>query len=194
MASIDILGKQVPIEFVVGKDATIQMDEDQLQTDAEAMAQLINDKAPWREEYAEAFRAMNKIVFFEGKVIVNTFEMDRPCCDQDDAIFYWESSEFNLNRDADVHANTFFHDCWHVIQFNAAGFPKDKAEEVEREIDAISHQVIVAGQLGNSQAEIDHLTKFAGNREDIERRLAEGVQFDRFQAPHRTGAFALGRA
>lgn len=189
MTDIDILGKQVPVEFLVGAGATIEMDEGRILEDARAMAALIAAKAPWRQEYADAFRAMNKIVFFEGTVIVNTHPMDRPCCDQDDAVFYWESSEFNLNRDADVHANTFFHDCWHVIQFQNDGFPQGPAEEVEREIDAIAHQVVVAQQLGCSEAEVNHLTRFAANPDAIRERLREGVQFDKFQAPHRPGAF-----
>jgi hypothetical protein len=185
MASIDILGKSVPIEFEIGEDARIEMDRGQLMADAEAMASLIGEKGPWRPEYAEAFQVMNRIVFFEGKVMVNGYEMDRPCCDQDDAVFYWESSEFNANRDADVHANTFFHDCWHVIQFRADGYPRDEAEQSEREVDAISHQVEVARQLGCSDAEIAHLTRFAADPAAIETRIREGVQF---AAPHKAGA------
>jgi hypothetical protein len=191
MASIDILGKQVPIEFIVGKDAAIQMNEGQLFADAKAMGDLINAKGPWKAEYADAFKAMNRIVFFEGKVMVNGYEMDRPCCDQDDAVFYWESSEFNLNRDADVHANTFFHDCWHVIQYRGSGYPQP-GQEAEREIDAISHQVIVAAQLGCSDLEINHLKNFAGNPAAVEARLAEGVKFPpEFAPPHRPGHFGL---
>jgi len=194
MASIDILGKFVPVEFEVGEGAEIEMDRDQIIADAEAMADLIKEKGPWRSEYADAFRAMNKIVFFEGKVMVNGYQMDRPCCDQDDAVFYWESSEFNAYRDADVHANTYFHDCWHVIQYRAEGYPDQPGEDAEREIDAISHQVKVATQLGCSQAEVDHLTRFANDPQAVQARLSEGVRFAASDkpglAPHKPGLFA----
>ena len=188
MASIDILGKQVQIDFVSGPGATVAIDEGQLLAGARDMAALIQQKGPWRDEYADAFRAMNKIVFFEGKVIVNDYEMDRSCCDQDDAIFYWETTEFNYNPDADVHANTYFHDCWHVVQYRADGYPEGKAQEIDREVDAVSHQVLVAQQLGNSAEEIEHLKTFAGDPAAIEVRLQEGVKFGKFQPSHNAGA------
>jgi len=192
MASIDILGKDVPIEFEVGEGATAaDLDQPRLLAGAADMASLINSKV-WSEEQRDAFLGMNKIVFFAGKVVVDDNLMDRPCCDQGDAIFYWEAEEFFRNMDADVHANTFFHDCWHVVQFKRAGnkYAYTQADQVEREVDAITQQIAVARVLGCSQAEIQYLEDFRANQGLIVARLDEGVSQ---LAPHKPGTFGIGQ-
>lgn len=177
MAAIEILGKQTAVDFVVGEGATAgSLDEPALLAGTEAMAALIDSK-DWPDDYADAFRGMTKIVFFAGKVMVDGYLMDRPCCDQDDAVFYWEAEEFLRNTDADVRANTFFHDCWHVVQFRRAGnrFAQGQTEQVAREVDAIKQQIEVARTLGCDEREIGYLVDFENDEEKIVTRLAEGV-------------------
>ena len=188
MASIDILGTLIPIEFMIGEDAKRTLDQPKLIAGAKQMAALINSRI-WTEEQRNAFTGIKKIVFFEGKVVVNGHVMDRPCCDEDDAIFYWEAEEFERNPDADVHANTFFHDCWHVVQFKRAGnkFAQGQEEQVEREVDAINEQLKVARILGNSPHEVEHLRKFRDNHPGILARLKEGVGSQ--VAAHKPGFF-----
>ncbi len=176
MTSIQVLGREIPIEFQIGAEPKRPLDEAGLLAGAQRMADLINSKA-WTAEQAAAFRGMNRIVFFEGKVVVDRNVMDRPCCDQDDAVFYWEAEEFERNTDADVRANTFFHDCWHVVQFKRAGnrYAEGDQEPVDREIDAVNEQIKVARTLGNSPEEIAFLERFRDDQEGIRKRLREGV-------------------
>lgn len=177
MVGIRILEKNVPIEFVVGSGGREEdLDREALLAGAEKMAELINSK-DWPPHYHDAFREMNKIVFFEGKVMVNGHLMDRPNCDEDDAIFYWEANEFMANTDADVRANTYFHDCWHVVQYKRAGnqFAFTLARQLDREVDAISHQIGVAYTLGCDDREIKHLVDFRANQWAIIDRLRSGV-------------------
>jgi hypothetical protein len=177
MAAIEILGKETAVDFVVGDGAaTDSLDEAGLLAGAEAMAALI-DSRDWPQAYADAFRGMTKIVFFAGKVMVDRYLMDRPCCDQDDAVFYWEAEEFMRNTDADVRANTFFHDCWHVVQFRRAGnrFAQGQVEQVAREVDAIEQQIAVARTLGCDDREIGFLEDFRDDQRRIVARLDEGV-------------------
>ena len=186
MASIDILGKGVPIDFEVGEGAVAaDLDRPRLIADAEEMAALING-IDWPPHYRDAFRGMKKIVFFAGKVVVDNHLMDRPCCDQDDAIFYWEAEEFFRNTDADVHANTFFHDCWHLVQYKAAGnqYAYKLVDQVNREVDAINHQIGVAHLVGCSTSEIKFLEDFRDDQRLIVARLDEGVNQ---LAPHKPG-------
>lgn len=185
MASIQILGTTIPIEFMIGQEAKRPLDEAQLTAGAQQMAALINSRN-WTEEQKNAFTGIKKIVFFEGKVMVDGHLMDRPCCDQDDAIFYWEAEEFEKNTDADVRANTFFHDCWHVVQFKRTGrHAQGEREQVEREVDAINEQLKVCEILGNSPHEIQHLIAFRDDQQRIRERLKEGVGTQ--VAPHKTG-------
>lgn len=190
MAEIEILGKTLAVDFVLGEGAAADaLDEDALLAGARDMAALINSK-DWPPHFRDAFREMVRIVFFEGKVEVNGHLMDRPCCDEDDAVFYWEANEFLLNSDADVRANTFFHDCWHVVQFKLAGrqFAYTEEERLRREVDAITHQIGVAHTLGCNADEIGHLEAFRGDQQRIAARLDEGVGQI---APHRAGGMAL---
>lgn len=175
MDSVDILGRNLPVEFVTSPDATIVMDEDRLRAGISEMAAKING-VHWSRIHSEAFRSMRKLVLFEGSVRVNGHMMSRSCCDEDDAIFFWESSEFDQNTDADVRANTFFHDCWHVIQFQRDGFARDEAERLHREVDAIDEQILVAQALGCSDHEVGHLRRFRDSHRDILARLKEGVE------------------
>lgn len=178
MASIQVLDKTIPIEFKMGEGAQRPLDEAGLVAGAERMAALINEKrSQWTAEQKDAFEGIKKIVFFEGKVMVDGHLMDRPCCDQDDAIFYWEANEFERNTDADVRANTFFHDCWHVVQFRTrGGFAGDQREQVAREVDAIEKQIQVARTLGNDEREIQFLVDFKNDQQGIIDRLEEGVE------------------
>jgi uncharacterized protein YifE (UPF0438 family) len=187
MASINVLGKMIPIEFLRGKGAVLDMDEDAIVKKAEAMAQLINAKEKsWSADQRRAFTAMNKIIFFEGTVTDNDgFELDRPGCDQNDAIFYWEANEFTFNPDDDVHANTFFHDCWHVVQFQDSGdFARGEEEMTSREVDALERQIEVGELLGNSEHELKFLRDFKNDQARIVARLREGVAK---AGPHPTG-------
>jgi hypothetical protein len=185
MSSIRILGTDIKVEFLVGKNPEHEMDEDAILARLGEMAELINGKE-WPSEFADAFRIMNKIVFFEGMVVVDGHELTRPGCDQDDAIFYWEANEFTANPDADVHGNTFFHDCWHVVQFRRAGnkFALGDTEPVEREVDAINQQIEVGKILGNDARELKFLEDFRDNQQAIKDRLREGIGKG---GPHPTG-------
>jgi hypothetical protein len=177
MASIDILGKMIPVSFKRAPDATVTMDEGALLAGARDMADKINGVRHWPPQYRDAFRGMKEIVFFEGTITVNTHPISRSCCDEDDAVFYWESSEFNQNSDADVRANTFFHDCWHVVQFQRSGrFAANEDERLEREVDAVGEQIEVARLLGCSDHEVTHLEAFRTNHGAIVARLAEGLE------------------
>ena len=120
IGTLRILDVDTPIEFLVGANATSEMDEAVLLQGAQEMAVLINGVS-WPSEFKAAFEGMRKIVFFTGQVEVNGFLLDRPGCDEDDATFYWKAEEFMRNTEADVRANTFFHDCWHVVQFKESG-------------------------------------------------------------------------
>ncbi len=179
MATINVLGNQIPIIFLVGKDAMIEMDQPAIVEAANAMAKAINT-VDWKSAhgaYVDAFRGVKGIVFFEGVVNVNGYDMDRPCMDEDDAIFYWESSEFTKNPDPRAQAQTFFHDCWHVVQFKRmGGFAKDEQDRVDREVDAIDHQIEVATLLGCDPVVMTFLADFRDGQGNIQKRLAEGVK------------------
>jgi hypothetical protein len=80
------------------------------------------------------------------------------------------------NTDADVRANTFFHDCWHVIQFRRdGGFAQTDEIRVAREVDAISRQIEAARKLGCVDREVAHLQKYLDEHVLIVARLAEGI-------------------
>ena len=184
MASIDILGRNIPVEFMTGSEPQLVMDEAAILEKLGEMAALIDSKA-WPDQYADAFRIMNKIVFFEGMIEVDGHEVERPGCDQDDAIFYWRSKEFTDNPQNDVHGNTFFHDCWHVVQFRAAGdYARGEDEQVAREIDAINQQIAVGEILGNDEYELGYLRGFRDDQQRIKDRLREGIDK---AGPHPTG-------
>jgi hypothetical protein len=176
MPTVQLLDAVIPVDFMIGQDATIAMDEEVLLGQLGEMAALVNT-ITWPPEYKEAFEVMHKIVFFEGKIEVNGWLVDRPCCDEDDAVFYWESSEFTRNTEVGARANTLFHDCWHVLQFRAAGnrFAVDDNDRVEREIDAIKHQIEVARLLDCSASDMAFLAKFGSDQQAIKTRLAEGI-------------------
>lgn len=169
---VTILGKNIRLEFADPPHA----ERDAILDDVAAMADLIN-ATTWPPEYQDAYRRMDKIVFFSDSVIVNTHRMSRSCCDEDDRIFYWEiDEEFLANRDADVHGHTLFHDCWHIVQFERdGGFAMQRHVQVAREIEAINHQIKVARLLGCDEREIRFLQDFRDDQARIMARLEEGV-------------------
>lgn len=172
-----ILGKDVAVEFKIGEGGKA-MDQPALLAGLDQMIAKIHSVAEWPPKYAAAFARMKKIVFFDGKVKVNGWMLDRPGCDEAKGIFYWEAEEFLRNPEADVRANTYFHDCWHVVQFNSSGrrYAANETERVEREVDAIAHQIEVARLLGCDAGEIQYLVDFRADQDRILARLDEGVQ------------------
>jgi len=177
MESVTLLGREVAVGYDEGPGGEA-LNRPTLFAGLQQAVTLINStiEALSPDERA-AFRAIRKIVFFSGEIVVNGWKLTRPGCDEDDAIFYWEAEEFMRNTDADVRANTLFHDCWHVIQFQREGdFARDDNERVVREVDAISRQIRVAKKLGCSDAEIAHLQKYIDDNPLIVARLGEGVR------------------
>jgi len=172
MTSIRVLNRDIPIEFI----AVDEENQAPIIAQAQKMADLIN-AGDWEDDQAEAFQIMNKIVFFRGTISVDGHDLARPGCDQDDAIFYWQADEFIANSDADVHGNTFFHDCWHVMQFRRAcnKYATGDTEPVEREVDAINEQIKVGIKLGNDDRELQFLRDFRDDQERIKARLRQGI-------------------
>lgn len=176
MPTVQILGNDKGVAFATGSGAVAAHRRQPLLHGLAAVAQLIDGTPGWTAAERAAFAAMRKIVFFEGSVTVNNFVMSRPGCDERAATFYWEVEEFMANTDADVRANTFFHDCCHVVQFKARGFAHQEDERVAREVDATLQQIEVARKLGCSPHEIQHLERFVGDHPTIVARLREGVK------------------
>jgi hypothetical protein len=175
MDSVTILGRTMPVEYLVGAGGSA-LDQVALFAGLQEVAALINSVGTWTGNEREALSAMNKIVFFSGEIVVNTWKLTRPGCDEDDAVFYWEAVEFMANTDADVRASTFFHDCWHVLQFRRdGGFALTDEIRVAREVEAISRQIEAAGKLGCVDREIAHLQQYLDERALIVARLAEGI-------------------
>ena len=169
---VTILGKNMRVEFADPPHAR----RADILSDLAVMADLINGTT-WPAEYENAYRLMDKIVFFSDTVLVNTHVMSRSCCDEDDRIFYWEiDEEFLRNRDADVHGHTLFHDCWHIVQFmRDGGFAMQQHVQIAREVEAINHQIRVARLLGCDEREIKFLQDFRDDQGVILARLQEGV-------------------
>src|SRR5438067_1039080 len=103
--TVTILDKVVSVDFLVGEAPPFALDRNALLSGLADVVRLIN-ATPWRAEQRAAFNALEKIVFFEGVIRVNGYSMDRPCCDEDDRIFYWEANEFMANTDPAVRAHT----------------------------------------------------------------------------------------
>jgi hypothetical protein len=183
MDSVTILGRMMSVEYRIGAGGGA-LDQAALFAGLQEAVALINSVGTWTGNEREALSAMNKIVFFSGEIVVNTWKLTRPGCDEDDAIFYWAAGEFMANTDADVRANTFFHDCWHVIQFRRdGGFAQTDEIRVEREVDAITRQIDAARKLGCVDREIAHLQKYLDEHALIVARLAEGIdRMDHAQA------------
>lgn len=173
MASIVILDSEKPVEFI-DTDPDESFNQPALMAGLQAMADLI-DATHWTDAQRDAFRGMKKIVFFLGSVKVGTYELTRPGCDEPNAVFYWEVGEFLANTDPGVHANIFFHDCWHVVQYKAKGFPKSEDERVAREVDALDRQIEVAVAMNCYPEDIQFLKDFAADSHAIRQRLAFGV-------------------
>lgn len=173
MAGIQILEKPIEIEFRQGEGAEAAPDEDAILAGVEAMAALINSK-PWPDELARAYTGLEKIVFFTGAVEVNGTMLSRPGIDEAEATFYWTEAEFNQNDD-DGHANTLFHDGWHVIQFEADGYAYEKEERIDREVAATKKQIEAAKILGSSDDNIAELVAYSEDRDEIWDRIKQGV-------------------
>ena len=172
MPEFDILDVPKPVVFVDG-DAAPPMDRDLLLKGLQEVAALVN-RTEWTEEQRSAFNGMLKVVFFQGAVDVNGYVLQRPGCDEKAATFYWEAVEFLENTDPGVRANTFFHDCWHVVQFKADGYATPD-QRVGREVDAIQRQIEVARRLNCRPEDIAYLQAFEDSQPKIVARLAEGV-------------------
>jgi hypothetical protein len=172
MPEFDILDVPKPVAFI-DADAASPMDRDLLLRGLQEAAELIN-RTEWTEEQRSAFNGMREIVFFQGKIDVNGYALERPGCDEKEAIFYWEAVEFLANPDPGVRANTFFHDCWHVVQFKKDGYATPE-QRVGREVDAIQHQIEVAKRLNCRPEDIAYLQAFEDSQPKIEARLAEGI-------------------
>lgn len=168
---ISLLGRNVRIEFAEPPHGS----RDDILSDLDVMSALIN-RTEWPPEYAAAYRLLTKVVMFSDRVTVNGHVMSRSCCDEDDAVFYWEiDEEFLANRDADVHGHTLFHDCWHVVQFRRDGGFARGHVQVAREVEAINHQIKVAQLLGCDDREIQFLRDFRDDQNRLLARLEEGV-------------------
>jgi hypothetical protein len=176
MPSVTILGKLRPVDFEVGERPAFGLDQDAVMRGLQEVATLIDNTA-WEPAQAAAFQVMDRIVFFEGEIEVNGWKLDRPGCDEDDAVFYWEANEFMANTDAKVRAHTFFHDCCHVEQFRAAGnkYAVEETDRVGREVDAINRQIAVAEKMQTLPQYIQFLRDFEGDEGRILARLQEGV-------------------
>jgi hypothetical protein len=175
MNSVTILGRNMSVEYRVGAGGGA-LDQAVLFAGLQEAVALINSVGTWTSHERQALSTMRKIVFFSGEIVVNTWKLTRSGCDEDDAIFYWEAGEFMANTDADVRASTFFHDCWHVIQFRRdGGFAQTNEIRVVREVDAITRQIEAARKLGCVDHEIAHLQQYLDEHALIVARLAEGI-------------------
>lgn len=174
MAQIILLTKVIEVEFLRA-DGGAEMDQEALMEGLVKVADLINDTT-WNEEQRQAFLSLQKVVFFEGVIPVNGYDLDRPCCDEDDRTFYWEANEFTANPDPKVRAHTLFHDCFHIVQYwRNETFAKDDQERIEREVEAIEKQIEVAEHLEAHPSYIQFLVNFKGSQEALDSRFAEGV-------------------
>jgi hypothetical protein len=171
--SVVILDNEKPVDFI-DSDPARPLDPQPLMAGLREVADLINRTA-WTDEQRAAFDGMTRIVFFLGSVDVGGYELKRPGCDEPNATFYWEVGEFLANIDAGVRANTFFHDCWHVVQYKAGGFAQGDDERVAREVDALNHQIEAAEAMNCYPADIQFLRDFANDPQAIRDRLAYGV-------------------
>lgn len=173
--SVVILDTEKPVEFIdIDPD-----DRTPLTEGLQKVADLINafgDAPGWLPAQREAFNLMKKIVFFRGTIVVDGYDLSRPGSSQATAVFYWEVGEFLKVADAGVRANTLFHDCWHVAQYEAAGNrgAVEMDERVEREVDALNKQIEVATALKCYQADIDYLVAFRDDPAAIRARLEQG--------------------
>ncbi len=173
---VTLLDNLVPVDFLVGQNPPYALDKAALMQGLQEVVALINATA-WTPEQRDTYRAIRKIVFFEGLIEVNGYQLDRPCCDEDDRIFYWEANEFMANTDRAVRAHTLFHDCFHVIQYwRRQTFAQSENERVAREVEAIDQQIEVAKRLGTYPASIAFLEAFKSDQSRLEARLAEGVR------------------
>lgn len=176
MPDLVILDKLVPVDFLVGQNPQFDLDETALTEGLEEVVHLINATA-WTEEQRATFNALDRIVFFEGVIEVNGYLLDRPGCDEDDKIFYWEGNEFMANQDPKVRAHTLFHDCFHVVQYwRNETFARTEPERVAREVEAIERQIEVAERLQAHPSYITFLAAFRDDQDRLKKRLIEGVR------------------
>lgn len=173
---LTILGQQVAVELRPGPTPRPGRDAASLMAALVAMADEIN-ALDWDEDQTLGFRSIRKIVLFSRQVQNYGWLMRRSGCDVARGVFYWSIREFAGHPDPKVHANMLFHDGWHVVQhLRDGGYPKSEAEQVEREIDAIDRQVVVARRLGCEEHKAVFLEDFGADRERIAARIREGVR------------------
>ncbi len=175
MASIKILGNDIKVKFKRGKGAPAAIVEPPIMAAARDMAALINSKT-WPAALASAYTELKAIIFFNGAVKINGHMMSRPGIDEKKATFFWEVAEFEAD-DADGHANTLFHDGWHVVQYKRAGNKRATKidDRVAREVDAVDRQIEAARILGSAPSDIAFLQGFRDDPATIRLRLLEGV-------------------
>jgi hypothetical protein len=172
---ITILDHDVQVEFQ-GNDPARPLDPPDLLRRLTAMADAINAKTSlWTDAQRKAFTGITRIVLFRGLVEVGGVAMGRPGCDLPNAIFYWQADEFLQVDHAGVRANTFFHDCWHLVQYAKSGYPRTVEEGVDREVDAVDRQIEVARVLECYDADLEFLTDYEHDRPAIRARLDQGI-------------------
>jgi hypothetical protein len=172
---ITILDQDVPVEFQDNDPAKPLPRADLLQRLTQMAGAIDAKKDLWTPAQRGAFTGMNRIVIFRGLVDVGGVEMGRPGCDLPNKVFYWQADEFLQVDDAGVRANTFFHDCWHVVQYGKGGYPKTTEEGVDREVDAVDRQIEVAQVLACYDADLKFLADYEHDRPAIRARLDQGI-------------------
>ena len=176
MQPISILGHKVEVELRIAPARASAMAGLDL---AAALAEMANriDAVDWRPDQAEALRSMRRIVLFEPRVQANGWRISRSGCDEADGVFYWRLAEFVAHPDPAVHANIFFHDCWHVVQHRRdGGYAWDPAEQVRRELEALERQIEAARMLGCEAGKVLFLEAFRDSPARIAARLRQGVR------------------
>lgn len=179
---LEILGKEVPLELDLTDAAAVRP---QVTAMFENMVGCINALSDeWTDEEADVFRLTNKLVIFRKNQYRGT-PMSRSYMAQQERIFYWTYQEFVQWEPGPRRPTAYYHDAWHVRQFETLGAPPNDPEVlIDREQDAMAQQLGIATKLGCDQVLIDDLTRYANSREAIRRRLTEGVGMVERIVPH----------
>ena len=175
MQPISILGQAVEVELRIAPGRAPVMAAPALSAALAEMARRI-DAVGWRPDQADALRGMRRIVLFEPRVQFKGWRITRSGCDEADGVFYWRLAEFAAHPDPAVHANIFFHDCWHVVQHRRDGYAWDAAKQAEREFEALERQIEAARMLGCEAGKVLFLEAFRDSPARIADRLRQGVR------------------